>query len=231
MEAFLRTANRLGRTTFTLSQREIAENAGIDVRSVSHSLQRLIEQGWLTQRQPGKGFYGTEWQIHCPEGSAEVPHGAGDREDWSEQAPEGPGHDAFRWRALGKGGWAVWAELSEKEGKLVDQLAVQLHKTPKTLERYLKKLAHHGMATCHNGYWLRVRVGLDDVAEECGTLGAGEKQRKLHAEQRELQHQQRALLRQRHLRGQGRLQLKPMPIEGRQGDADGVETDGGVADE
>jgi hypothetical protein len=96
------------------------------------------------------------------------------------------GADAFRWRGLGKTAWRVWAALPRQcPGISADTLRSQLRINSRTLRRVLLRLHKYGLAEIDgSGRWRALERDLDEVAEEVGRDGVGERQREFHRAER-----------------------------------------------
>ena len=93
--------------------------------------------------------------------------------------------DAFRWGVLGKSAWRVWRLLPTDGATTVAAIADALGLHPITVRRVVCRLAAHGLARrCDAKGWQRLHRDLDEVAGALGKLGAGQRQREQHAEQR-----------------------------------------------
>ena len=107
-------------------------------------------------------------------------------------------HDVFRQRGLGKSAEQVWQTLQNHPAS-INELAMLTGRHIKTIKRaldrmgklvnpltgeYLPMIASDDGETYHS-----LPVDLDQVAHALGTAGAGERQRKQHAKERQAHRQ------------------------------------------
>lgn len=104
-----------------------------------------------------------------------------------------PSADAFRHRALGKGGFRVLSALAAIVAPTTSELSETLPgMSDTTLRKTLRRLEAQGLASRgSDGRWRAVRGDLGKVAERLGTAGKGEEQRAIHAAQRHLYRERR----------------------------------------
>lgn len=95
-------------------------------------------------------------------------------------------HDAFRHRALGKSKLRVWEALNHEKACTTRELADMLgYTSTSTPRKHLTALANVGLAQETANGWIRTDANLDAIAQDLGTSGKGEAQRREHQEQRQ----------------------------------------------
>lgn len=184
LDALLVIALEAGTIKPTASVRQLAERAGVDKDTVSRSLRRLVDAGYITRLKKGQGTRASQWHI-----KGRPPHGTGTL----ETTPRGrennnvpivsADHDAFRRGALGKISWAILSQTDRLSGLTVGDIAEAFGHHPATIRRNLKRLAEHGLASgCEDGRCSMhsTAEGLHEAAQTAGTAGRGDLQKARH---------------------------------------------------
>lgn len=192
LEAVLDIAARANTVEPTASERQLAEGAGVTRPTAAAALRRLRLAGWLRRLKSGHGVNASSWRLHSPPDPCPQvkPLPATPVEDSSGLSCVHVPHanDAARFRALGHRAPRLLALLSTRPQKVSELAqAACLHRN--RVAYWLKKAAALGVVVrLDTGQWTTganaTDTGLRAVAKACGTLGDGERQRELHAEQR-----------------------------------------------
>lgn len=214
--AHVRIAQRSGSATYQASSRQVADESGVQRRTVEKAHRRL--NGWLiahpcdcgrptcrhTGTGPGHSMRSTTWTLTA---GRRVDHDCSSNElsPWGllEQCRTS-GHSAFRPKALGRNGFRVLALLSERPTD-ERQLATILRMHRTTAHRMLKKAAKVDAASHTLTGWIRGPATLDEIAAFFGTAHLSERDRLRHREERRLYHER---LIPPGAEGQGRLVLE-----------------------
>lgn len=194
------TAYQCGKVEYNLSERELAERAGIG-QNTAHKANGRLREATLVERvkQTDGVRYGALWRLqsdkvesypHIPvrEGMIQLCHsdGTGDALPPSD-------HDAFRYRGLGKSAAELWA-LLKNAPMTAGELAERSGRTVRTVYRNLAKLAR--IVDAHTGEvfrlvergdgdtWRALDADFDAIAQAVGTAGVGERQRAKHERER-----------------------------------------------
>ncbi|MCC6848272.1 MAG: hypothetical protein IT294_07195 [Deltaproteobacteria bacterium] len=201
--AMLTLAEKKGGPVFPASYREIAETAGLGLRSTYKAVRELIRRELVKVRRKGRGTKGSTWRLVLRKedqlttlsprdtdglDDSVVPRGTiyNDRTIWGNIS-RFHNHDLFRYRAFGKTAGMITAHLSIDCPLTPRELAQRCHCTTATAKRVLKRLAENGIAVqaLTKKEWLRGSASLDEVAVTTGAAGRGEKQKRQHQVERD----------------------------------------------
>jgi hypothetical protein len=184
---------------FHPGDREVAERAGVSVKTVQRHRSTLMELGWL--KQVGHRYVrplATVYELRVPGRIQAVvsprPWGRGNA---LGDRTVNEGQDLWRYRGkttdgsmsygLGKSCQRVYEALSATPTQLAS-LAQMLQLKPYLLKPRLQKLARYGLAAERDGEWLRGGRTEREVATELGVVGLGEAQGRRHVMEREAYH-------------------------------------------
>jgi DNA-binding MarR family transcriptional regulator len=176
-------------TSIPISARTLAEDTGVRFGTAARSLQRLIRSGWLRRVARSTGEHPAVYALAFPrcELGETSPHTELAREVSHLLHTLGPSHDAWRWKALGKGPQRVYALVLENFGAA--EIASQLGITQRAVYQHLSTLrAAELVDNTGNGGWYCTDKTLAEVAVEYETDGAGDRQRAEHQRQRDGHH-------------------------------------------
>jgi DNA-binding transcriptional ArsR family regulator len=191
LDAMADQARRTGSSTSVpMSVRTLAERIGVgspkwaSASTASRSLKRLTASGWLRLVKRSNGAHPALYALRVPGSEADgtSPHTALAREVVHLLHKSPAEHDAWRWKALGKGPRRVYELL---EISRAAEIASILGVTPRAVYHHLAKLRDAGLAESVGGLWFRTAKDLDIVAVEFGTLDQGFEQRARHQRQRD----------------------------------------------
>jgi hypothetical protein len=189
LQAHLQIAEQIGQLRFDASERRIAELAGVSRQTAHWSRRRLAEQGWLTQLKPARYDRASTWEIRIPEDGRERSHiYTPPQRGYVATFATPLGHDAFRWAALGKAALRVWETLSLTEPVSAADAARRAqvgYSTVKGRHGVLRKLQAADLADHTDQGWVRLPGDLDAAAAELGTQGSSDRQKRLHARERQ----------------------------------------------
>jgi len=180
------------RTPFRASVREVAELAAVNKETVSKSLHRLEENGYIQHKNETEHSHARMYLLLMPsngEGECVMAR--------TSLSPTGvyathtirdlSGHDVWRHGGLGKSAKACWEMLSQRNAT-VAEIAEATGRSLPTVRRVLKALQLHGMADETDGTWSASAADsehLDSVSIAYGTQGRGVKQKHKHVDERE----------------------------------------------
>lgn len=192
VRAHLRVARRLHDLAPDVSDRELAELAGVHYQTVARSHRRLQHAGWLRRLRRHHDANAARWQLRLPRTRRDtsVPHGLippeGDRCGAEVSHPDGdPAHDVWRYGGgLGKIRCRVWGFLHQP--RTTWEVAAWLGRVKRSAERHLSKLRAAGLAVQDpSGTWHRGEADADAVAKRLGVAGEAQRQRWRHEDDRE----------------------------------------------
>jgi predicted transcriptional regulator len=181
----------LRREKFTVSVRQLGEEAKVAKETAGRSLHRLVDKNLLTKTKPFVRNTPAEYQLVMPDMTITAPNespnayihvSGGCVETVSVERL----HDVFRWGSgLGHTAGEVWRNLRTDEPITAVELTdiVDVHKS--TTHRCLRKLREVGMAARTRDGWVRVERDLDEVAVELGVDGKTDQQRWVHELERD----------------------------------------------
>lgn len=190
LEAVFVVAERTGGLKFGLALREWSELAGQSFEAIRAHRDRLIVLGWLRRNQddrPGR----TSRYVLCKPSHIHISHihSQGDVGDvnvgHTQERPWLP-HDAFREDGLGDRGWYVLLSCTTTPTPL-HEIALRTGYGEDELSDIVRELEVAGLVTVgDDGTVCRIEdpARLDLVAEQRGTAGLGEADRKRHREER-----------------------------------------------
>lgn len=208
MEAHLRIATETGKVAYGAAVRTVAEHAGCGLEGVVKGHARLRHQGWLKlvtgpRWREGKA---SVWSLRIPRGVTQpnnqisttpeesgyepeqsyLPRGGDERDCAVSDTPTAsPDQDVWTRGALGGHAWRVWSHLDPQTSRSSRQIADRLGLKQPTVRRYLARLGRHGLAVHDlDRRWWRGEATPEEVAVKLGVAGAGERQRRRHADQR-----------------------------------------------
>lgn len=185
--AHLTIVERCGRDPHGASARELAEEAGVSWQTAANANSRLVEAKRLEVVTEATPSLSTIWRLLIPPDLDSTLCKLRHSINYTVMECQSMhAHDAFRWQALGKTGGEVWAALQSAPLLKVAKLAKMTGRHETTVRRKLKLMFKLGMAEpMGDGLWRAVPgVDLDQVAEELGTSGTGERQRAKHVRDR-----------------------------------------------
>jgi len=191
------TAYECGKPEYHLSERDLAERAGIGRDTAHKANRRLLDTGLITRvRQTDGARYATLWRLQTdkliPYPHSPVCEGMVEVCQFGDSLPPSA-HDAFRFRGLGKTAAELLAllrerpmtatELSERSGRNVRTVYRNLARMgrivdPITAEVF--RLVEPG----DGDTWKALDADLDAIARTIGTAGAGERQKAKHERER-----------------------------------------------
>ena len=186
-EAILLIARESGTTELDLSERRVAERAGVSKRTARESINRLP----LSLINKAQGYRSNQYRVDAllSQVGISTQHTCEDMGTFDNS-----GHDAFHRGALGKPGVGILDVLSSA-GTYISarEIARAVDASERTVYRKLDRLSRAGIldtdgAKRNRGYALREQVTtdlLDRVARAFGTAGAGERQRRQHERERD----------------------------------------------
>jgi DNA-binding transcriptional regulator YhcF (GntR family) len=213
--ALLAIAADAGTMECTASQRQLAERAGIDRRTVARmfsgarvlrtSLRPWIEIEQLGWRAPVRnardsiGTRGTRWRIRAPQfvaqqlglSQSDSNNGSNHRAlpllVTQRDSDLSPDHDAWRTRGLGKIARRALIELLIAPAGSVRELSARLNVSSSSAGRALQRLASVGMAEKIEEQWIATPAAddLNGVVQRLPSAGTAERQRAAHQSQRE----------------------------------------------
>lgn len=180
----LTIAQRTGRAIFAASSREVAENTGIDRRTVDRTINRL--HGLINTKGTDAGGI-RELEIR-PVSKCPIPT------QWGSvcmgQNETDPAHPAWRTgkgkNALGKSGRLVWEYLNQNPGKKAESIASGTQVSRPTVFRKLQRMAEIAIVTVNMGHWYPEDVSEDQIADRLGTSELAARQREQHQKDRDL---------------------------------------------
>jgi hypothetical protein len=208
----LAVVTQLGRLTYALDVRTIAERAGCAAATISVAHELLRHLGWLTRHPRPKTTPGDDteaqadtWTIevgarhfdrpvpgctdpNTPAGPQSLPSGVCRECSVKYTAVDGvhAGHDLWRERGgLGKAKFEVYRLLDLVHPRHAACIAVMLRVGKRIVQRHLAALREHGLAVAHEGCWVRGPADVNDVAKNLGIAGEGARQRARHEGERE----------------------------------------------
>jgi DNA-binding transcriptional ArsR family regulator len=176
-------------TSIPMSARTLAEEVGVQFQTAARSLRRVVAAGWLKLVARSTGKHPALYALTIPtcEVGATSPHTELAREVSHLLHSLGPGHDAWRWKALGKGPQRVYALVLQNFGAA--EIASQLGISRRAVYQHLGRLrAAELVDNSGNGVWTATEKTLAEVAVEYETDGAGDRQREAHQRQRDAHH-------------------------------------------
>lgn len=185
----LRAEELRSSTSIPLSARTLAECIGVQFQTASRSLRRVVRKGWLRVVRRSTGTLPAVYALAFP--SCEVgetpPHTDLAREVSHLLHSLGPDHDAWRWKALGKGAQRVYALVLQNLAAA--EIASHLGITRRAVYQHLERLrAAELVEPAGAGRWKATEKTLAEIAIEYDTDGAGERQRAEHRRQRDGHH-------------------------------------------
>jgi predicted transcriptional regulator len=193
LDAFGRRSEALkSATSIPMSMRALGEEIGTHAGTASRSVGRVIEAGWLRRVHRSDNTRPAVYALAFPrcEATATSPHTDLARELSHLLHSLGPGHDAWRWKALGKGPQRVYALVLQNLGAAT--IASQLGISRRAVYQHLARLCTAGLVEpAGSGGWSATEKTLAEVAVEYGTDGAGEEQRAAHERHRAAYHRSR----------------------------------------
>jgi DNA-binding transcriptional ArsR family regulator len=176
-------------TSIPVSVRSLADDIGVTHPTAARSLRRVQRSGWLRVCKPAFSDKPTVYALAFPREVGATPSDAVlTREVCQLLHSFGPEHDAWRWKALGKGSQRVYV-LVRKNFGAVAEIASQLGISKRAVYHHLDRLRSAALIENTRGRWCCTDRTLDEVAEAYGTAGDGDRQREHHRRQREGYHQ------------------------------------------
>jgi len=155
LAGFRTIALRRGRIRFTASYRQIAEESGVVVGTVTKAVKRGLN-GYVHRVKRGSRLQGTstEWQLVTKQHAFwKQGLSPGTESNMFPNAPRSlglPDHDEwYRW----PNGWRVYTSLSFDEGLTVSDIATITGRPPETIRRILNKLRDKHLAIRVDGEW------------------------------------------------------------------------------
>lgn len=166
---------------FRASTREIAELARVNRNTASAALERLVKRGFITR----EGFDETTRASQFSMGLLVRECNFGPLNKMEED--NGPilhSHDAFERGAVGEVGRLVLEGLQKFGPHSPTRLAEQMGITRDRTNYGLRRLLQFGLVERDNGIYHATSRALDEVAEQAGTLGKGDRRSEAHNRQR-----------------------------------------------
>jgi DNA-binding transcriptional regulator YhcF (GntR family) len=193
---------------YSASVRELAEEAGISINTVSKNNTKLEEEGWIVRIVKGNSEDGSIYTIRYPfyisfptkadtrkHGeslhSISEYHNCDLRECTNSPcfASDNPLNDSncdvWRWKGLGKTKFQTWKLLDIHVGRSVKELAALSNRHVNTVRDQLNALKSYGLAEKTKTGWFRCYSDADELATELGVAGTLWKQAYDHKAQRE----------------------------------------------
>ena len=164
-----RRALKFGGTVYSLSVRDMADNAGCQRRTASRATHRLIDRELVNLVRAGDVERASLYRLNVKAGHKRT----------TTTSPSGglgsgallTAHDAFRWSALGKNAQAVYAVLTEDQQSTVE-ISRALSVAPRTTRRCLRRLEEHRLVIeVESGQWVRGYADPNGAALKFGTFG------------------------------------------------------------
>jgi hypothetical protein len=186
--AHLQIARRRGSLTYYASVRELGERAGVAAISASRANSDLERDSWIRLVADAALGMPQQWSIvPRPDDTTVTFRSHGGRESVCNDDVAPPGHDAFRWRSLGKAKRLIYRLLDLQHGRSAKDIAAMRKVHVRTAQRHLCALARYRLAQCgYDGLWRRLPdVDLEEVAKKLGSFGKGDAERTLHRRERE----------------------------------------------
>lgn len=186
--AHLQIARRRGSLIYYASVRELGERAGVAPISASRANGDLERDGWIRLVAEAALRMPQQWSIvPRADDTAVTFRSQGGRESVCNDDVAPPGHDAFRWRALGKAKRLIYRLLDLQHGRSAKDIAAMREVHVRTAQRHLCALARYRLAQCgDDGLWRRLPdVDLEDVAKTLGSFGKRDAERARHRRERE----------------------------------------------
>lgn len=210
LDAMIALALKTGSPEFSASFRRLAELAGVGVKTVAKATQRLAAHGWIT-RHGGNRRGTTTWELLDPATAriSGLRQEGNSREQYlvarhtrptvslSSQACWPADHDAFRYRALGQAGRTVLLAL-ESAGRQLSaiEVAAVIKRDRRTAERHLARLAQVHLVVRLEDGWTTASGDrsalLNAAADDLNSTGTGDRQRRRHAVDRDLERRRKA---------------------------------------
>jgi hypothetical protein len=186
--AHAKIALRASRLVYAASARDLAELAGVTFQTASNATSRMCNARLLELVKPASGRFANVYRFAVP-ASFDTSSPQAVRKC---QFMQSLGHDAFRWRGLGKSAHEVWTSLRE-EPATVHDLVEKTGRHANTVERALARM--NGLIDPSTGeiiemawfdgeLWHANDVDLGRIARIVGTAGKGRQQKTKHAEER-----------------------------------------------
>lgn len=196
--AHLLIAYRANKIEYSASARELAEIAGVSISTAHRATQRLISEGYIGFCGESVNYHSAIYQLLHIETNINVLNIFN-----IDVCSITLGHDAFRRRGLGKGGWEVWILLQTQQ-LTISEISKITGRDPSTIHRILTKLksitdpetgSRFTLVSApegYGGYWEGIEINdewefekeLDKVAVILGTAGLGYKQKIRHEKDR-----------------------------------------------
>lgn len=183
-------AYKAGRLTYAAACRDLAELAGIGFKTATRATWRLCDSGLLIPDKKAVGDSANVYQLGNLDIVTHSPSTPYVRKCVTMSA-----HDVFRFGGLGKSAGEVYAALQERPAT-VEELAEITGRHERTVKRVLDRMAKLAdpmtgeilpmVASDDGETYHPLPVDLDHVAHAIGTAGAGDRQRKEHARDRQL---------------------------------------------
>lgn len=155
LAGFRAIALRRGRIRFTASHRQIAEESGVVVGTVTKAVKRGLN-GYVHRVKRGSRLQGTstEWKLITKQHAFwKQGLSPGTESNMFPNAPRSlglPDHDEwYRW----PNGWRVYTSLSFDEGLTVSDIVSITGRPPETIRRVLNKLRDKHLAIRVDGEW------------------------------------------------------------------------------
>jgi DNA-binding MarR family transcriptional regulator len=207
IQVLLNIVVRCCKTEFGASVREVADGAHVSSATALRSLRRLADAGWLEKIAPARGERSTVWRLRVPPETGDQNatiiralregkglsqpdpfFGRGDRAGSPRLVAPVP-HDVFRW---GKGLGAIKGRiytLLERPLTATEIATLLQYKYVRDVRVHLRRLLDQGLVRRRPDLrFERCDGNLNEVAERLGVLGANERQRAQHAEERSSYH-------------------------------------------
>lgn len=186
----LSLARCLGSTSFGVASRWLAERIGCSHVAASSALQRLIKLGWIRMIARHTARHAARFELLIPKCMNLSSQGAGAGGRDRLESLMHPAEDVWRWGGAGPGARVAWLVLDEVP-KATREVAVLCGRTDSaglgTTRARLKRLESFGLAARLGGGWVRGPATLAEAVRGTRAEGAGERQRRRHAEERAAQ--------------------------------------------
>ena len=191
LRALCQTALMAGTLEPTAALRTLALRAGLETRTLSKSINRLVAFGFLTVERSnalvserGSSRYRLrDSNDYLTTDTAPIRSMGG--EDYCGRL--GPDHDAFAPKALGKPGWLILISMPQGGADAAAIAKLCGYKSSTSIHKRLCRMARAGVVECDEyGVWrITSELDLDAVARRLGTLGRTERMRARYAAERE----------------------------------------------
>ena len=187
VEVFVAVAQKLGKTEFRVSNRDIAEEAKINKETANRAVHRLIDRGLIRRTAAHQKRKSATYQLVLPplpwgnETLGPNPYSHKTQGGCEMTVRVESPHDVFRWGVLGHTARLIYEALEINEERSTAAITDSVGCHSKTTSRRLKEMEGLGLAEQNGeGRWKRGQRDLDEVAEELGADRRSWEQKREH---------------------------------------------------